>query len=58
MAKSMHYCCDPRHATPCPYDNCAACPAECDPNAIFYGTKPQAEAKLARLQKAEQQKTQ
>ena len=55
MTKLAHYCCDPRHAEPCqtyPFD---AHP-DCDPNHHFYGTEPQAKAKLARVKKAEQAK--
>lgn len=49
MAKSAHWCCDPRrHSKPVQsiQDECSS---ECDLNAHFYGTEPQAVAKRERI---------
>ena len=53
MAKLAYYCCDPHHGVPCQHGTCEACKDECDPEAVFYGSLPQAVAKLARNQKKE-----
>ena len=47
MAKLSYYCCDPKHDTPVQGKTCEGCDLE----AIFYGSLPQAVAKLARNKK-------